>query len=380
MSPCQIRLGGVVLCALLGAAAAAALEVGRSRVLSEAGVRLDYDSNIYANQSEVDDMILGVNAGTRIVRDASVLTTELGVSALGLIFADHSEENTFDPGLDLRLGYAPSEKTELKAFAEYRRVTMANDALSDRTQSNDLTLSASWQHLTTEKLGVRLSGDYRAADYRTPGYSDPSHYRAGIDGIYLYSPKLRLLAGASYGEAWTDNRVAGRRNPGGRDARFSAGFEGELASKITGNFLVGVTRREFAVAAFGTDTALFLQARLAWAAAEKTVWTLQLNQGLNVSAADQSVENFDASVIVTHGLSERVAVEASAGVTRAHYSAFGGAGARRDRGVSARARLNYTLTEALVADASVGYRDNHSSLALSDYDQLNLGAGISYRF
>jgi hypothetical protein len=380
MTNTLLRRASAALAVLTFVGTLLAVEVGRSRVVTTLNARLDYDSNIFVNNSEVDDWVYGMQAGVRLIHDASLVTTDIGLSANGQLFADHSDQNSFDPGIDARLGYVPSDKTSLKAAGSLRRNSMANEVLNTRTESADLALNGEWEHLTTEKFGVRLSGDYAKSDYRSTGYSDLAHYTIGVDAVYVYSPKLRAFAGFAVGESWTENRAFSRRNAGGDDTRYSVGFEGELAPKVTGNLRVGVVQREFATAGYGDDSALYIASRLTWAAAQKTLWTLQVNQGLNITAADQSSKNFDAALVLTQELAERLSLEGIVGYSRANYSTFGGAGARRDHGVNARLRVNYALSENAALDASAGIRDNTSSVAISDYQQVNVGAGFTYRF
>lgn len=380
MSHTVHRLAILAAANLVLAGSLAALEVGRSRVVTTLGARVDYDSNIFANRSEVHDWIYSMNGGVRLIHDVSAVTTDFGVAANGQIFADHSDQNSFDPAADARIGYVPSDKTNMKLLGAFRRSSMANEALNTRAKSNEFSVGGQWEHLTTEKFGVRVSGDYAKSDYRTPGFSDMANYMVGVDAIYVYSPKLRTFAGFSWGESWTSNRAFNRRNAGGDDKRYSVGFEGELAPKLTGDLKVGVVQRDFSTATFGDDSSLYISSRLSWAAAQKTVWTLRTSQDLNVTASDQSVKNLDTSLVLTQELAERLTLEGSLGYTRATYSAFGGAGARRDHGTKARVRLNYAINENATFDASAGIRDNNSSLAISDYQQVNFGAGFTYRF
>ena len=377
-----IHVRTLVAVSLLGGmfAAAHSAEIGRSRVVTTLGARLDHDSNIFLNSQAVSDWVYTMNGTVRVIHDVSEISSDIGVGAIGQMFADHSGQNAFDPSIDARFAYIPSDKTQLKLGSEFRRSSMANRDLNDRTRSNDFVLNSSWEHLTTEKFGLRANGEYRKSDYRTAGYSDTASYDVGVEAVYVYSPKLRSYAGVTWGESWTSKRAFNRRNAGGDDLRYTIGFEGELAPKVTGNLHLGVTQRDFATAGYGDDSAFYIASRIAWAAAEKTVWTLQLNQGLSVTAADQSVKNFEASLVLTQNLAERVSLEGALTYTRANYSVFGGAGARDDNGSSARLRLNYALTENASLDASAGTRNNNSNLAISDYRQTSFGAGFTYRF
>lgn len=357
-----------------------ALELGRSRVVSNATVRVDYDSNILLNQSEVEDLIASTTLGTRLVHDASVLKTEAGITAHGYLFADHDENNAFDPGVDGRVAYAPSDKTDFMGKASYARQSQPNEALNDRAESNELLVEGSFRHLATEKLGYRFEADYRSSDYRSAGYSDVKRSGFGADVLWQYSPKLQVFVGLNASTSETRNRPGGRLNAGGDDTRFTVGFEGDVSAKVTGFLRVGVVRREFEVAGRGSDEALFVDTQLHWEAAEKSLWVLSASQDFGVTAVDQSSKSFNLSLSLTHDLSEKVSLESSVGYTHAEYTSFTAFGSRTDEGANGRLRLNYTLRSDLVADVSLGYRNIDSTLGLSSYDQLTCGAGLSYRF
>lgn len=378
----QMSYRAVLIVALALAASATALadDGGRSRVITTTSARLDYDSNIFLNSSEVSDTILGLNLDTRVVHDASLVTAEFGISAAGLLFLDHKDENTIDPGIDVRLGYVPSDKTNFAGTAAYRRSSQANDALNDRATSNDMLLNSSLEHLTTEKFGLRAKVSYMARDFRSRGYSDVYNARYGVDAIYVYSPKLKTFAGVALGDSWTKNRAPGRRNPGGQETRYTVGFEGEVSPKVTGDFRMGLVQRKFSVAGRGDEGTLYLESNLRWTASEKTIWTLKLNQDVDVSAADQASKTLSTALILTQSLSEKLNFEGSLGYSNSDYNSFGGTGTRTDKNTSYRVRLNYSLTEDVTADISAGFRNNDSTLAVSSYDQFNLGAGISVRF
>ncbi len=354
--------------------------IGHGRLVGNASVRGDYDSNVFVNNTQVDDYIVTTNGSLRYVRDAGILTFEASVGATAYAFTDDNDQNSIDPLFEAKFGYLPSSKTELRGNLSFIRNTVANDAVNARTQSNDLTMDSTFQHLTTEKLGFRLTGNYSESAYRTTGYSDVFNYGLGVHGIHVYSPKLRVLAGVTMLEWWTDERPGSRASPSSQDWRYSLGLEGELAPKVSGDFNVGLVDRSIDAVGFSDDSSLFLSSRISWLASEKTTWSLLLSQNLSVSAADQSVKSLNASLVLRQTLTERVNFEGSAGIDRSRYSSFNNVGNRRDNGYILRGRLNYTLNDYVGFDVSSGYRNNDSNLTISDYDRFNIGAGVSVRF
>lgn len=369
---------------LLGAGWVSSLQaiapLGRGRLVGNVVARVDYDSNIFVNDKQVDDLVGTFDAGVRYVQDAALLTFEAAVGATVLSFADHDDQNGADPYLEGRLGYKPSDKTNLNGTLTYRKNSLANDAVNDRTESNDLVLDGRFEHLTTEKLGFRLTGAYSKSDYLTAGYSDIENYGLGAHVLHVYSPKLNLLAGIHQNESWTKPGATRRRSAGSRDWRYTVGAEGEFAPKVKGEASVGVVQRSFKGTGFTDGDELFLAGLVTWAAAEKTSFTLRARRDVSLSAADQAVKSFNVSVSVSHALAQKLDVEGSVGYDHSNYVGFLGASKRDDDGMIYRARLNYTLNDRVSFDVSTGYRNSTSNFAAATYDRFNFGAGVSARF
>ncbi|MEY2882132.1 MAG: hypothetical protein RLZZ15_4512 [Verrucomicrobiota bacterium] len=376
----------------------AVTNVGHGRLVGTATARLDSDSNVYVSGTKKASDIVGTaNGELRYIQDASEVTFEAGVGLTALAFADHDELNVIDPRVSAKLGYKPSDKTDFTSDIGYARNTVANEALNDRTKSNDFTFNAQLEQNVTEKLGLRGRIGYSSQDYSTVNYSDVFSYTLGVDAVHYYSPKLKLIAGITTIENWTSNRSVGRRDPSGKDWRYTVGAEGEISPKVTGKVSAGLVSREFNTAGLEDTNAFYFSSSLAWAAAEKTIWTLTASQDLSLSAADQSLKSSVLAIGFQQGLSEKVTLDGSVGFDHANFSsvtlqrAVGATPARLvrssriDDGVVLRARLNYVLTADVTADLSAGYRNNDSTdgsanLKASTYDRFNIGAGLSVRF
>ncbi len=360
------------------ALAFATLEHGR--LVGSATARVDYDSNIFVSSSKVSDTIGTVDGNIEYIRDAGIVTADASLGLVAQAFADHSDQNTADPYFGAKIGYVPSDKTTARVGLDYRRSTIANEFVNARTRSDDLTLNGSLEYLATEKLGLRALSDYVKSNYLTRGYSSPNTWDFGLYAVHVYSPKLKLLAGATYLESWTSKRANTTPSPNASDWRYAVGAEGEIAPKVTGNINLGVNRRTFKNSGFSGSTDAYISTQLAWAADEKTTWSLLASRSLGVTAADQSVRAFDVSVQMVHLLTQKLSVEASAGWNDSKFQSYRGLLNRDDHGYTLRARLAYAVKENISCDVSVGYRDNASSLLASSYDRVNFGAGVVVRF
>src|SRR3954468_6758686 len=86
------------------------ITLGHGRVVSSVGARVDYDSNIFLSNTEVDDWIGSLNADVRYIRDSGMVTLEAAAGATAMAFADHSDQNGVDPFISGKFGYQPSDK------------------------------------------------------------------------------------------------------------------------------------------------------------------------------------------------------------------------------------------------------------------------------
>ncbi len=353
--------------------------LGHGRLIGTATARAEYDSNVFVNSSEVDDYVGSLTGGLRFVQNASVLKLDAGVGITLMSFADDDNLNSADPSADALLTYAPSDKTYFKGSISLRRNTIGNEALNDRTKSNDFQVDGEFEHLTTEKIGFRLNAGYSSSNYLTTGYSDVNNFSLGANAVYEYSPKLKLLGGIATREWWTDNRAVGRASPASQDWRFTVGAEGELAAKVTGELSGGLVRRE-ASSGFSDRDAFYLSSSVTWAAAEKTSIGLKADQDFSVSAADQSVKSFSIGLSLNQGLSEKLSFDAYAGIDRSNYQAFNNRGNREDDGYSLRGRFGYAFADDMTFEVSAGFRHNDSNQAVATYDRFSFGVGASVRF
>lgn len=357
-----------------------AASVGHGRLMGSTTARIDNDSNIFASNTETSDTIGTISGTASYVRDVSLVTLELSAGFDAMMFASHDNQNSIDPRLAGKVGYNPSDKLKFQSTVDFRRITMANETVNDRTKSNDLSFDAILENLFSEKLGFRAVGGYSQFNNLTSGYSDIESYNVGLHVVHIYSPKLKLLGGIAAVESWTSNRPANRRSPSNQDWRYTVGAEGELAPKITGEIGVGVVQRSFNGPGFDSTSTMFLSSRVTWEASEKTSWTLRADQNLGLSAADQSQKTSRLSLGLQQMLSAKLTLEGSVGVDHSAYIGFSGTGARTDDGTVLRGRMVYTLNNAMSVDFSLGYRHSDSTLSVSTYDRVNVGAGFIARF
>lgn len=375
----KTALASFVAAGMTSSALFAFTQVGHGKVMGVVSGDLTYDSNIFVSNSEVSDTVGTLDGGVHYVRDASQITCDGSVGLLGQKFFDHSSQDSIDPYSDIKLGLAPSDDTDVHGEASLRRSTIANEQVNDRTKSNDFALSGFAQHLFAEKTGLRLTADYGQQKYLTTGYSNVFDYNVGVDGVYVYSPKLTLLAGVTNSEWWTEHR-SGRPSANTDDWRYTVGAEGEIAPKVTGKIDIGLIQRDFQATGFQNHTGLYTSTQLTWAAAEKTTVTLMAQRTWQVSADDQALKLLATTLTLTQALSQKVTFTGTVGYTHSNYDSFARANARRDDGYTIRGRVDIAIRDNLSVNVSAGYTKNDSNVVFSDYNRTNIGAGVSFRF
>jgi len=365
---------------------AAGIEVGRGRIETTLGVRTDYDSNIYLNNTQQDDMTATANAAARYVHDVGLISAEATLNVSAVKFFDNTDEDSVDPSLTGQATYTPSDKTTLTGSAAYSRQTVANEAVNGRTKSDNLVLSGSLQNLFSEKLGYRVTGGFDGGSYLTTGYADVMSYNAGVSAVYVYSPKLTTTTGFNYRESWTDNRVAGSGDPSNKDYRYTIGFEGELAPKLSGTLDLGVVKNSFNSSQFDSSSAMFVGTGLKWVAAQKTTVSLNGSHDFGLTAANQASKVGSVSLGVTHVLNPKWTLDGGVSYAHASYQGLNKDFDRKDDIVRFRGRVSYALASNVNVDLSAGYADAQASSAdanveaYATYHRVNVGVGITATF
>lgn len=347
-------------------------------LFARAAVRTEYDSNIYANNLEKDDVLFRLTPGLLWVHDTGLIRAEMAGGVEFQQFCDHTEDNSSNPYGSLDLKWAREEgKSEGMLSAAHSRLSYANAFVNERTKMDDLSLRGSFGHFVTEKLGYRVKAVFTDQDYLTGGYSSVRKALGGVEGRYQYSPKLEAVLGYTYRDTTTRHRN-GRASIASTDHRILAGFDGELLPKVTGRLAVGVVNRQFDTLGLEDETGLLVETALDWTPDEGTTVSLFAKRDFDTSPVDQTMRTFETGVDFARKVTEKLTV--SAGLSYEHCVYVGGITARNDDVIVARARAAYAFTKLIEAAVDVSNRASDSTLAISDYNKLVFGATVVAKF
>ncbi len=356
----------------------AAASLGGGELYASGILRAEYDSNIFANNLEEEDVLFRLTPGLIWVRDAGLVRAEVAGGVEFQQFCDYTDENSSNPYGSLDLDWAREEgKSEGRLAASYRRNSFANPTVNERTKSDDLSFTGSVGHFATEKFGYRLKGTYLDQDYLTTGYSSVRKASAAIEGRYQYSPKLETVLGYTFRDSATRKRF-GRASVNSTDHRFLLGFDGELLPKVTGRLAAGYVYRSFSSAAFDDESGLVIETALDWTPDPDTTVTVFAERDFDTSPVDQTIRSFRTGVDFARKVTPKFTV--SAGISYEHANYVGGPTSRTDDVVVVRGRASYAFTERIEAGADLNNRATNSTLAISDCNKLVAGAFIGARF
>jgi hypothetical protein len=354
-------------------------EVARGKLTATTQLAYQYDSNIYANSSEVSDYSVIFTPTLAYSRNVGAISTAAQLSVRSVSFQDTSGQDSIDPSLIVNFNADRAEKGQAAVSVSYARRTDANDVLNTRTKSDEYNGSAKVDYYFSEKTGFRFNAGYRVSDYLTTGYNNVSSYNVGGGLVYKYSPKLTGVATYSYSpEKATDLGASPTSNPSSTNQRFQVGFEGELAPKLTGNVSTGWVYRKFDRG--GDDNALLLAAALSWTATAKTNVTLSASNDFDTTPAAESAKNFSTGLTVRQSITAKLNVGATYSYQHSQLDKEPGPGTRTDKANIFSGDVTYRFTDSFNMSASISRRLSNSTLALADYARNTASLSATYTF
>ena len=364
----------------LGAAPALAfVPFAKGELFVTGDLRAEYDSNIYTSSSQIDDTIFTFTPGFAFTRDVGLLKLNASTGLEIQRFVDNKRHDGENGQFNSQLLWSnEGGKTDAKANLGVNRTANANTDLNDRTVTDNYTFVGSFGHWATEKFGFRLLTDLSSAKSVSGGYKDVRKQLIGLDGRYQSSPKLEGVFGYSFRNTGAYNGSKTTTNIRSKDHAVSAGIEGELSGKLTGEVRAGYVYRDLTGGTIRSQSAPFARVALNWAAAEKTTFNLAVKKDFDTSAANQSINKFDVTLTATQQLLEKLTATAIVGMTHSNY--IGGAAGRTDDSYNGRLMLNYRFTDRCSATAYVSGYKSTSTAAAAEFDRETVGLSLAFKF
>ncbi len=174
-------------------------------------------------------------------------------------------------------------------------------------------VSLNLRYPLNDKFYATSASSFEARRYEdtTTGLSNYSDFAEGIDGFYVYTSKLDLLAGYRIRLAHTDAA-------GPTDHNFSLGATGRLLPKVDGLVRFGYQVREVnsTGGSFHEFSAL---GQLTWTASRKLTVVVLLSSDFNTTATAESVDALSATLNGTYAMTRRFQFGSGVGLGRNRF-------------------------------------------------------------
>lgn len=372
----SIALAGVCLTAVPTAYSLG--KIGRGTISVSARLDVEYDTNIFSNAVEVDDISAIFTPGISYSRSVGVISTTANVGIRSVSFTDTSGQDSIDPYLNMTFNMDRAEKGSVSAGFNYRRSTEANEVLLTRTESDEFSGNARLDYYYSDKTGVRINTNFRVSDFSSLGFGDVESQGIGGGLLYRYSPKLTADLSYDFSPEKSVNSPVAGSNPNSENHRISIGLNGELRPKVNGSLSLGLAQRDFDIG--GSDDTMLLASQIAWAMSEKTSWNLSASNNFDTTPGAESAKIFLVSLGLQQSLTTKISFTGSVGHQESTLEQKPGPVSRTDEALLLSASLVYRLNDQYSASARVTYRDNTSSLALAEYQRSVVSLGVTGSF
>jgi hypothetical protein len=359
---------GAVLLAPLSASALA--EAGPGVLVLSLEGKLEYDSNILSNNSEVSDTILRLSPRLEYGVERSLLHLNAHAGFSHNEFLDNGAQSDQDYMAGFQLSGlhrdpAPAMNFTLSGnWADRKSSSAEIGSLIEITSTN---VDARLDYDFSEKTALRFGYGLGNQDYADVSYNDSRDNKYRSDFLYKYSEKLNYLGGYRYRKL--DHSGVGLDYD---TDTFIIGAEGELTPKISGTIETGASSSSYA----GGDT-LYYAVGLDWAVDKKLSVGLSGERDNTASASGVAA----ASTNLQLDLSQKVTdwITGNGFVSIGNFERFGDDGRTDDifrTGISGALRMKNDAT----VNVSASFENRRSSLPSSDYQRFILSASGSFKF
>ncbi len=302
---------------------------GRWSVRPHFSSTAQYDGNVFiSDKNAQEDFVITLSPGVsfQVGNNESSLFLAGDYTATGVIFSNHSSENSIDHRAQLELQWQLAKLT-LGLRLGYAAASGTSIDISNRVRRQVYQGGVRASYRLDEKFSVEVDADYVRTDYGSLIGSQDTHFQSYLD--YQYFPKLSFGIGGSLG--FTEVQRAETQTS--ETAAMRATYVATGKTTISTNF--GIEFRQLGNGG-GNSVSPVFGLELSLAAREGTNVTVSAQRRVFTSAIfeNQNYTSTGISATVTQRLVNRFNVFLSGGYENLSYSSAG-------RGVNATREDNY---------------------------------------
>jgi len=279
----------------------------------QATAATDFDSNIFFNENEIDDIIIRFRpTATYIKRFGPLIVAATGGGDFAR-YIENGDEDFSNPISNINIGMAEDFGLFSLDKRSAGKISFGFDTdISQRTESNEqlqdlvsYTLYAAnfdvrYNH--SPKFGASINYAYNFSDYQNLSsiskiFTDIESQTIGADLYYIYSPKLDFFL--AYDHTMYDGRSGNSFYVNNDVSRVRFGAEGTFTPKIKGQASVGYAFRSFDNAFVNSEDGFIFDASVQWQFRQKTGLSIGLGRQYVPTAQDNASisSNYNISLI-----------------------------------------------------------------------------------
>lgn len=385
-----------LLCLILGlgliisVSSASAMSLGeKGNVVWRVGGALQYNDNIFLDSTdEQSDVIWIFSPGVELSYGQPVSNANIKFTYIHdfITYSDNSRLNRDNPDARLVGSYrTPKSRVDYSvSYQENSQNDAGSNLVGDLAQRDILNVNLGGEWDFSSKSSI--SGGYQLNDvsYENPAFHDRDAVSIPVNYYWGLTPKLDMSVGYRYrntsfsrGADFISQNRGDPFNfrPDYDDQFFNLGIRGEIGAKTTAEIRVGTQKRDFNVRGVDDEDLFSANARVNWAATEKSNLAFTYSRDFNADAFGTSIESEDIQLSGSTTFNDQLSGFASLRFANDDYN-----GGRSDDGLFGQVGVTYSPTlYSAVTIAYVVY-NNDSDFLPADFDNnvINISGTLRY--
>jgi hypothetical protein len=297
-------------------------EKGIGKVDLRATVTSDFDSNIFSNEKELDDVVIRFTPTASYNKRFGPLIISVTGGGNFARYINNPEEDFSNPITQFNIGMAEdfgifsvdkrtAGKIKFGFDTDISQRTETNEQLQDLVSYTLYTANFEVRYNHSPKFGISIEAGYDFRDYNdlssiSKYYTDILTTNFGSTVYYIYSPKLDLYLNYNFSKFHGKSK-AGRNFFTNNDvSRISVGAEGTFTPKLSGNASVGYAFRTFENTITNDEEGLIFNMGLNWQFRQKTGASFNLMKSFLPTAQDNAMVFSTYSANITQKFSPQL--------------------------------------------------------------------------
>lgn len=371
----NLLLGGLSM-TLLAPSLKAFQEMAEGELFLTLDPEIRYDSNVFANSSEIDDALAVIPVGLLYIRDRGKVRTEARGGVEVGRFAELSSQNYEDLFAEVRFreekGQGPLAFHSLLGFW---RESRADALLGERTRVDRGRIGGELSYTLDQRVKLTGGTSYERWSY-AGSLTDYDQWEMTVGAAYVFSERLETGAAYAHRTVWLDDAPLVDSL---QDDAVYLTLRGRILPRVESTAELGVRHRHFNGGDFDDESSPYFSLGLDWAIDEDTHVVVSGRSDFRFSPRDASVEENRVDLQVWRRLDPKIRAEVFGYALWQDVESFGGA-KRTDDETGGGARLHYRFTELVSAVGEARYLVRSSENSYYDYERFIASLSLLWQY